>query len=207
MRYSWDEIKSLAVVDDHHLPYLSIPVALPVPVADETLYSAEDIDEFLVVLPEKVFYPADAVDAMVPKIFSTLPIDGLPAEDEMIIRYFMTTGSGFRRFVRGKESEFDPVLFEKIMQLPLAQFVWVVEFATEAQWALGKISGRALIDATASAIEQWPLWLYHTGAEALVFGRESVSLNASTVGGHIMPNTGSTGFSRMVQNLRPTITK
>lgn len=157
MRYSWDEIKSLAVVDDHYLPYLSIPVA------GGLSYSVEDIDEFLVVLPEKVFYPADAVDKLASTLCLQIPLDGLSSADDIIIRYFMTTGSGFKRFVRGKESEFDPKLLEKIMKLPLAQFVWVVEFATEAQWAAGQVSARALIDATASALEKYPLWLFHSG--------------------------------------------
>ena len=38
MRYSWDEIETLAVVDDNYLPYIAIPKS------GGTLYSAEDID-------------------------------------------------------------------------------------------------------------------------------------------------------------------
>ena len=64
MRYAWDEVQSLAVVDDNHLPYLSIP-AKAVPTGGP-LYSAEDFDAFIVALPEKVFYPADAVDRLAP---------------------------------------------------------------------------------------------------------------------------------------------
>ena len=120
IRYSWDEVQSLAVVDDNYLPYLSIPAKKGGP-----SYSAEDIDAFIVALPEKVFYPADAIDRLAPALFKLGSVVGLPPEDKTIIRYFITTGSALRRFVRNKESEFDPKLLETIMTLPFAQFVWI----------------------------------------------------------------------------------
>ena len=55
MRYAWDEVQSLAVVDDNHLPYLSIPIARRArPIPQKT--STPSLWRF----PEKVFYPADA---------------------------------------------------------------------------------------------------------------------------------------------------
>ncbi len=51
LRYAWDEVKSLAVVDDNHLPYLAIPAKGGPP------YSAEHIDAFIVALPERCFTP------------------------------------------------------------------------------------------------------------------------------------------------------
>ena len=87
---------------------------------------------------------------------------GLPPQDKAIIRYFITTGAALRRFVRFKASEFDPTLLAKIMTLPFAQFVWIVEFATEDQWAVGQVEARAVIDATASVREIMPLWLLHS---------------------------------------------
>jgi len=201
MRYSWDEVKTLAVVDDNHLPYLSIPV-------DGGTYSAKDIDAFIVPLPEKVFYPADAFDKLVPKLFKLGTVIQLPPQNETIIRYFITTGSAFRTFVRNRQSEFDPKLLEAIMKLPFAQFIWIVEFATEAQWAVNQISARAVIDATASLTESYPFWIFHGREEALIFGRESVDLNLQTGMGVLnMAAMGHTGFTRMDTNLRPTQSK
>lgn len=202
LRYSWDEIESLAVVDDNHLPYLAIPQK------GGSQYSAEDIDAFIVPLPEKVFYPADAVDRLGSTLFTLGTVIGLPNKDETIIRYFTTTGSALRQFVREHESEFDPKLVEVIMTLPFAQFIWVVEFATEEQWAVGQISARCIIDATASLIEIMPLWLFHGRTEALIFSRENVSLDLGT-GMRVlrMSDMGHSGFTRMDQNLRPTQTK
>jgi hypothetical protein len=201
MRYSWDEIKSLAVVDDNHLPYLSIP-------ASGGSYSVKDIDSFIVALPEKVFYPADAFDTLVPKMFKLGSVVQLPPENETIVRYFVTTGSAFRRFIRGHESEFDPQLVATVMKLPFAQFLWIVEFATEAQWAINQISARAVIDATASLTEHYPYWIFHSRKEALVFSRDSVSPDlSSSMGVLSLADTGHAGFSRMETNLRPTQTK
>ncbi len=202
MRYAWDEVQTLAFVDDNHLAYL------PVPVKGGTPYSGEDIDAFIVALPEKVFYPADAVDRLAPTLFKLGAVVGLPPQDETIIRYFITTGSGLRHFVRTKESEFDPKLVATIMTLPFAQFVWIVEFATEAQWAVGQVAARAVIDATASLREVMPLWLMHSRTQAVVFNRLTVSLDLQAgIRGLQLADMGHAGFTRMDQNLRPTQTK
>jgi hypothetical protein len=202
MRYAWDEVQTLAVVDDNHLPYLSIPAR------GGAKYSAENIDAFIVALPEKVFYPADAVDRLAPALFKLGSVVGLPPKDKTIIRYFITTGSALRHFVRDKESEFDPKLLATIMKLPFAQFVWIVEFATEAQWAIGQVGARAVIDATASLREVMPLWLLHGPTQALIFDRQRVGLALQTgIGALRLSDAGRTGFTRMDQNLRPTQTK
>jgi hypothetical protein len=202
LKYAWDEVQTLAVVDDNHLPYLAIPVTGGTP------YSAQAIEAFIVALPEKIFYPADAVDKLAPILFLLGGPLKLPPEDQTIIRYFITTGSALRSFVRKKESEFDPNLLAAIMQLPFAQFVWVVEFATEAQWAVGQVAARAIIDATASLREPVPLWLFHSCTQALVFNRTTVAFDPKTsLGALQLANMGHQGFTQMVQNLRPTQTK
>ena len=200
LRYAWDGTHSLVVVDDNHLPYLSVPLS-----ATDAPYSAEDIDAFIVALPEKVFYPADAVDRLAPTLFKLGALIGLPPETDTILRYFITTGSAFRRFMRARETEYDVKLVEAVMTLPFAQFVWVVEFATQAQWDTSLVSARAVIDATASLRETMPLWLFHSVTQALVFSRETVpnyDLRALA-----LDTGGRQGFTRMEQNLRPTQTK
>jgi len=133
MRYAWNEVKTLAVVDDNHLPYLSIP-------ADGGSYSAKDIDAFIVALAGEGFLSSGRVStSWCQSCSSSADVIQLPPEDQTIIRYFITTGSAFRRFVRSHESEFDPKLVEAVMKLPFAQFLWIVEFATESQWASNQI--------------------------------------------------------------------
>ncbi len=197
MRYSWNEVKSLVVVDDSDLPYRSIPVS------GGPSYSAADIDAFIVPLPEKVYYPADAIDLMVPKLFILNALIELPHQDETIVRYFIVTGSGFRSFVRGRESEFDPKLVEEIMQLPLAQFVWIVELATENQWSKGYVAARAVIDATASLREETPFWLIHNRKRALIFKRRVVGDGIAELDVIQLSGMENTALTRMDQNLRP----
>ncbi|MGY4506403.1 hypothetical protein ACVWYH_010385 [Bradyrhizobium sp. GM24.11] len=201
LRYAWDEVETLAVVDDNHLPYLCIPKSTGTP------YAAEAIDAFIVALPEKVYYPADAVDRLAPALLKLGPAIGLSPGNDIIIRYFITTGSSYRHFAREHASEFDPKLLQYIMTLPYAQFVWVVEFSTEEQWANERVEARAVIDATASLREPMPLWLFHSHDGALIFDRKKVGQTAAGMGGLKLANVGHAGFSRMDRNLRPTQTK
>ena len=151
-----------------------------------------------------MFYPADAVDRLAPALFRLGAVVGLPPKDKTIIRYFITTGSALRRFVRERESEFDPKLIQVVMTLPFAQFIWVVEFATEAQWAVGQIAARAIVDATASLREVMPLWLFHSRTQALVFDRQTVSLDLQTgMRGLQISDMGHTAFTRMDPELAP----
>ena len=205
LRYAWDEMKALAVIDDNHLPYLSIPTTA---VSNGSPYSAENIDAFIVALPEKIFYPADAVDRLAPTLFKLNNVIQLPDKDDCVTRYFITTGSALRMFVRKHESEFDSKLLETIMTLPFAQFVWIVEIATKAQWAVDRISARAVVDATASLREPMPLWLFHSTTRALVLDRQRMTPDLSSgIGVLEIADAGHSGFSRMDQNLRTTKTK
>ena len=201
MQYAWDKVKSLVVVDDNHLPYHSIPVH------GGTGYSAEDIDDFIVALPEKIFYPADAVDRLAPTLFQLGTLLALPPENKTILRYFITTGSALRSFMRKRESEFDPKLLETVMTLPFAQFVWIVELATAADWAAGQISARAVLDATASLRERLPFWLFHNRSKALVFNRNSVGAGAKGIRELALSGMEKTALTRLDQNLRPTQSK
>jgi hypothetical protein len=168
----------------------------------------KDIDAFIVALPEKIFYPADAFDKLIPRLFKLSSVVTLPPQNDAVIRYFVTTGSAIRRFVREHESEYDPQLLHAVMKLPFAQFIWVVEFSTRAQWVNNQVSARAVIDATASLTEPYPFWLFHSLGQALVFGRESVRPDPKTAMGVLsMAATGLTGLTRMDTNLRPTQTK
>jgi hypothetical protein len=171
-------------------------------------YSAEDVDAFIVALPEKVFYPADAVEHLAPTLFKFKPIiSGLPTPESTIIRYFITTGSAYRRFMREHESACDPRLLQAIMALPFAQFVWVIEFATVAEWQVGQISARAIVDATASVREVHSLWLLYDRKRALLFGRQTMGDAATGMGILDLSGMDGTAFPRMDQNLRPTQTK
>lgn len=202
MRNAWDMVKSLVAVDDNHLPYLSVPAT---GVAAD--YSTDQIDAFIVAFPEKVFYPADAVDRSTNTLPKLAPILGLPSQKRTVGRYFLSTGSALRQFMRSRVSEFDPQLMLEIMELPFAQYVWIVELSTGDEWAQGQICARAVLDATASLRDPAPYWLIHSRTRALVFGRQTVG--GPMTGMRVMDLKGmeSTAFTRWDQNLRPIQSK
>ena len=206
-RFAWEQIEHLLVVDDNHMPYLSIPargpsestqtmgaeeiqvldgepnqsnVAEEQGFQDENLdypYSAEEhVDSFIVPLPEKLFYPAQAVEEQITALFGFDSFLDLPAKGDAIVRYFVTTGAAYRKFVRENQSAYDSQLFENIMNMPFSQFIWVVEIATEEDWLGQRVTARAVLDASASVTEEVPLWLFHTVEKGLVFNRDQVGL-------------------------------
>ncbi len=198
LRFAWDEIEAVVVIDDNELPYL------PIPTDNGTTYSAQDIDAFIVPLPEKIYYPADAVDEFAAGLYDIPSLPVLPPKEDTVIRYFITTGSAFREFVRKHSSEYDESLLQIIMSLPFAQFVWIIEYATRAQWDTSRVTARAVIDATASEHEEIPLWLIHNENDALVFDRQAIPIDCQVLE---LRDLGLTGFTRMSSNLRTTRTR
>lgn len=195
-RYAWDQVERLVLVDDNKLPYLCVDAE---GTAAADTYSAEDFDRFIVPLPEKVFYPADAVEKYATKFADALSSKiAIPAADELIIRYFVTTLASLRRYVRENRSQFDATFVRAVMQFPTSQFVWIVEYTSAAEWAQGRIVARAVLDATASLRDPLPVWFCHGRDSAIFFDRTSP--DQSTV---LKFAAAGAPLGRMEQNLRP----
>ena len=117
------------IVDDNHLPYLTVTNGGITP------YGTQDIDAFIVALPEKIYYSAEAVDE-----FSALLASGNHLGFDHsnlgppVIRYFLTTTARLRQSVNKVRSQFDPDLVKVVMELPMPQFIWVVEISSLEQW-------------------------------------------------------------------------
>lgn len=192
-------VSNFTVIDDNYLPYRCVPVH-EVP---DCQYSADDFDRFIVPLPEKIFYPASAVGPYAKNfakyLRSHMP---LPPEDETVTRYFITTVAALRQFVRDNASQLGPELVAAVMQLETAQFVWVVEYASAAQWARGEIAARAVLDASASPRDSAPLWMAHGMQTAIFFDRSTVPPQASVIA---LTTQAGASLGRMEQNLRPIL--
>lgn len=166
--FAYDTVKGLVVVDDNSLPYLAIDRL--VGTGDE--YGCDDITAFIVALPEKVYYPAEYTDSLAVVLATEEHLGFDHAElGEPIVRYFLTTAAHLRSFMHKQRSQFDPVLVQIVMQLSLPQFVWVIEIASQDQWRNGTIATRVIVDATASAVEQLPIFLMHDAERAYVWDR------------------------------------
>jgi len=199
--HAWDRVESVLVVDDHHLPYLAVP-AREDDIGSAT-YTVEDIDWLVVALPEKIFFRIDAVELTARTFFRKILGSemALPADKDLVIRYFVTTAPGLREYAQKNRSAFGNVLVNAIMRQRMAQFVWVVEFASVAQWELGVITARAVMDATASMADRQPFWFAHDAVTAIFFDRSTEQSPPVVV--PLPQQPGGVTLARMERNLRP----
>ena len=201
--HAWSQVDALIVVDDNLLPYrcINLNETTESSKSNES-YTTEDFDAFIAPLPEKIYYPADAIETFSIKLMqsSLKQYLGVPDEIDLVRRYFITTISSFRRFAREHQSQLGDELVNLFMCVKTAQFVWIVEYATYSQWARGHIATRAIIDATASPNETQPIWLIHNAQEAIVFDRSSANAEALVVD---LKRSTDIPMGRMEQNLRP----
>ena len=160
------------MVDDNRFPYRSVPpVPTPESVASES-YSGTEFDKFIVALPEKVHFPAAAVDALSFRLAAALKNRfEVEERDVRIRRYFMTTISELRGHAREYESQMGNILVHLVMELDSAHYVWVVEFCSQEQWDRGHVTARAIVDATASIQDPVATLLLHDEQLAMVFDR------------------------------------
>lgn len=195
-QYAWENVSSLIGVDDNFLPYAVIENTDSPSHPDGQNYTVANINEFIVPLPEKIYYPASAVDIVAINLPDSCPVN-FPPQNDCVIRYFVTTSAAYKRFVREHVAEFDPVLAKGIFTLPMAQFIWIIEYATVAQWEISEISTRVVLDATASAADNDMFWMFFDDNKAFLFDRSV--LNVPPVSLTLKP----TGYpyTRMQSNL------
>jgi hypothetical protein len=166
--YSWDLINSIVVADDNHLPYKTITENGPP-------YSIRDIDAFIVPLPEKIYYSAEDVMAFTEDLINSGMLGRLDLSfiSEPIVRCFLTTSSGYKKFIRRNESRQPVDLCQAIMELPMPQFIWVVEISTPGDWRQRECCARFILDATASKYEVRPYFVVHDQNGAYIHERAS----------------------------------
>ena len=199
----WTQVEGLSAVDDNLLPYSTVIIGgEEVPGAVSPAYTARDFTAFIVPLPEKIYYPAHAVESFSRGALYRSYKAKLSLPDEIILlrRYFITTISALRRYVRKNRSQMGEELVSLFMHMRTAQFVWVIEYASEQQWAQEHIAARAVIDASASPTDEHPMWLCHNHELAIVFDRSSGKPSGKEVE---LDRPECTPLGRMEDNLRP----
>ena len=199
----WTQVESLLTVDDNLLPYATVSLQPGTNPAASPSYTADSFESFVVALPEKMYYPADAIDRFSQGIQRALTRRrGSAREPLELRRYFITTVSKLREHARQNRTIFGDRLVSLIMHLDTAQFVWVVEFCSVAQWQAGQVSVRAIVDATASPTDRAPIWLLHDEDVAHVFDRSSAERNSKSIQ---LERVGFGPIPRMELNLRPVV--
>ena len=198
----WSMVDSLLAVDDNMLPYSSVSVGDRTRSSvDVENYTAEDFTALVVPLPDKIFYPASAVDTFsLDALYrSYKSVLNLPEEDILLRRYFVMTVSALRRYARENRSQMGDELVDLFMHLRTTQFVWVIEYASEEQWNNRHIAVRVVLDASASRKDEQPIWLCHNHDLALVFDRSSEVPRARVIP---LERPAGTPLGRMETNLR-----
>lgn len=198
--HTWSSVDALVGVDDNWIPYSLVPHA-PAGLPDEPQYAISDIDAFIVPLPEKIYYSAGTMDEVAFQVIPATPTKvNLPPKDDRIVRYFVTTSAALKRFIRNNVGQFCPNLARAVMELPLPQFVWIVEYATIAQWNASEVGVRVVLDATASVYDNLPMWMMFDHVTAEFFDR-----NQMPIAGMSLPLTAPAvaQYSRMENNLSP----
>ena len=198
----WSQVEALLAVDDNLLPYSTVPLT-PSGASTYPSYSAESFDAFIVALPDKIYYPADAIEDFSKEVEVSLTGMRGPGQEPLELRrYFITTISRLREHAREFQSQLGDTLVGLMMHLETAQFVWVVEYSSVAQWERGRVAARAIVDATASPRDPVPLWLLHDENVALVFDRSSSTMDPTAIS---LERTGLGSLPRIELNLRPVI--
>ena len=199
----WTQIETLLTVDDNLLPYAAVPLQSNPPASQQPSYAADLFDSFIVPLPDKVYYPADAIEITCRAIKTALESSrGADQEPLELHRYFITTVSKLREHAREHQTFLGDSLVELLMRLDTAQFVWVVEYCSVTQWQGGHVAARAIVDATASSVDKMPIWLLHDEEVAHVFDRSSVKTQSTPI--HLN-RTNLGPLPRMELNLRPVV--
>lgn len=189
---AWDFVEAAVAIDDNVLPYSTINRNA------KNYHKLDDIDAFVVPLPEKLFYSAEAVD----QYARTLATEPLLTFDhtqsgQLVIRYFVTTSAALKRFYTSFKSQFASDLLAEMMELTLPQFVWVIEISTLQQWENSQIQTRAIIDATASEYEENVVYVLHDNQHAVFVER---GLGQEPFAREFQP-PGNAPLSRMPGNL------
>ena len=199
----WTQVETLLTVDDNLLPYAAVPLQSNPTASQQPSYGADLFNSFTVALPDKVYYPADAIEVTCRAVQNALESSRGPEQEPLELqRYFMTTVSKLREHAREHQTFLGDSLVGLLMRLETAQFVWVVEYCSITQWQDGYVAARAIVDATASSTDKMPVWLLHDEQVAHVFDRSAaetqptaIDLNRTTLG----------PLPRMELNLRPVV--
>ena len=199
----WVQVESLLIVDDNLLPYATVPLhSSGNPVASPS-YTPDSFDAFVVALPDKMYYPADAIERYSQGVERSLIRARGPGQEPLELRrYFITTVSRLREYARDNHTNLGDSLVALIMHLDTAQFVWVVEFCSVAQWKAGQVAVRAIVDATASPTDRAPIWMLHDEDVAHVFDRSSAERKVKSIR---LDRTSFGPLPRMELNLRPVV--
>ncbi|MDX9703754.1 MAG: hypothetical protein RBU23_12035 [Candidatus Auribacterota bacterium] len=158
---SADLISDYVINDDNFLPY----GFLSKDKTKKTNYSFDDIDSFIVCLPEKVYLSAEYLEELIISILNTdisfSKHSLLYNKDELILRIYLTSSKSYKSFRRNVDGQLYDDIEKIYLEMPMPKFIWVAELSNIENYKKGNIFGEIIIDATANRYDDYPFLSIH----------------------------------------------
>ena len=134
--YNSELISSYLAVDDNYIPFTII--------GEGGKYKLEDVDYFLVPLPEKVFLNVTHVYKETEKLIEKMNIKA-----QIIVRIYLTTIRNFKEYIK-KQNNLAMLAKEILLRMETSRFIWVADIYDKSRNIISKI----IFDATAGEYEE-----------------------------------------------------
>ncbi len=175
-----DYVNGFVINDDNFLPYQSLPRLAGIRGPHTSQYNLAEIDSFVVPIYEKIYLPAEHVEALA---MSYLRRDskfdptnyGLDLND-LVIRILLTSSRSYKYF--RVENPIPNNLDRIYRQISMPKFIWLVEITTKALYRDRKVIGEIIFDATASHKDRLAFITIHFPNHLFYHQRDSSDPNA-----------------------------
>ena len=132
--YNSELISEYLAVDDNYIPFTII--------GEEGKYKLDDIDYFLVPLPEKVYLNVNQVYKETEKLIKKMKLS------QVIVRIYLTTIRNFKQYIK-YQNNIDEDLKEILLRIEAPRFIWVADIYNTKR----NIEAKIIFDATAGEYE------------------------------------------------------
>ncbi len=150
--------QSITIADDNCFPYQVLHKRNPTKSANASHHTFDDIQQFIVPLPEKVFLTAENAQAVISEVLahkSTGIAQNSPSlkGKDLTFRLFLTSSRSFKAKINERGMG-HPLVAKFYKQLPLPHFIWICEISLTADYLSdNQIVGEVIWDATRNAYE------------------------------------------------------
>lgn len=178
--YSDTYLKSLIGNDDNSLPYQQFPCESEDLTPSSHMVNDKRLDEiesFVVPLPEKMFLSAARLFPLVEKIVFDSPIgfehlNDCVDSDELVLRVFLASSRSFKKCARNRI--LPSVVRKGYLEQPMPKFIWVCELSTKEKYSEGQVFGEIIFDSTASDRDRFSFMVIHYPESLIINDRHAM---------------------------------
>ncbi|HSH65332.1 MAG TPA: hypothetical protein VLB84_05910 [Bacteroidia bacterium] len=179
--YDWDNIyKQFILIDDNRPAYQRAYLDKPVEYYNNKEWDLCQIQHFIVPLYPKIHLEAFEAKNYTLRFLAS-DLSPVKANDEVLIRFFLTSSRSFKHAV-----SFNPGLDlnvrDIILEAQMPKFVWIAELGTRESFKDNKAQGMLILDATeANLYNNYPLILAYYGDKLITPNLEANTLEEKIV--------------------------